>query len=71
MLSQDTACQRLTEKGHALGLITKKTFDSYLEKENKYQDFLKQIKKNKNKTQQQTHNRRRFAQENRPHHKRD
>jgi len=45
MLSQDTACQRLTEKGHSLGLISKKTFDVYLEKENKYQNFLKQIKK--------------------------
>ena len=49
MLSQDTACQRLTEKGHALGLISKKIFDSYLEKENKYQVFLKQIKKTKTK----------------------
>ena len=49
MLSQDTACQRLTEKGYSLGLITKKTFDSYLEKENKYQVFLKQIKKTKTK----------------------
>ena len=47
MLSQDTACQRLTEKGHSLGLIAEETFSAYLEKENKYQDFLKQIKKTK------------------------
>tara|TARA_B100000902_G_scaffold260163_1_gene246386 strand:+ start:8 stop:1825 length:1818 start_codon:yes stop_codon:yes gene_type:complete len=49
MLSQDTACQRLTEKGHSLGLIKEKTFGAYLEKENEYQDFLKQIKKIKTK----------------------
>ena len=49
MLSQDTACQRLTEKGHSLGLITEKTFSAYLEKEKEYQDFLKQIKKTKTK----------------------
>jgi tRNA uridine 5-carboxymethylaminomethyl modification enzyme len=49
MLSQDTACQRLTEKGHSLGLIVEKTFSAYLKKENKYQDFLKQIKKIKTK----------------------
>ena len=47
MLSQDTACQRLTKKGHSLGLITEKTFVAYLEKENTYQDFLKQTKKTK------------------------
>tara|TARA_Y100001936_G_scaffold233971_1_gene260479 strand:+ start:6 stop:1823 length:1818 start_codon:yes stop_codon:yes gene_type:complete len=45
MLSQDTACQRLTEKGRSLGLIGEETFGAYLDKENKYQDFLKQIKK--------------------------
>ncbi len=49
MLSQDTACQRLTEKGHSLGLIAEKTFGVYLEKEKEYQDFLKQIKKIKTK----------------------
>jgi tRNA uridine 5-carboxymethylaminomethyl modification enzyme len=49
MLSQDTACQRLTEKGHSLGLVSEETFRAYLEKENKYQDFLKQIKKTKTK----------------------
>ena len=45
MLSQDTACQRLTEKGYSLGLIKEKTFGAYLEKEKEYQGFLKQIKK--------------------------
>ncbi|MFL2711794.1 MAG: tRNA uridine-5-carboxymethylaminomethyl(34) synthesis enzyme MnmG [Gammaproteobacteria bacterium] len=49
MLSQDTACQRLTKKGHSLGLIAEKTFGAYLEKENTYQDFLKQTKKIKTK----------------------
>ena len=44
MLSQDTACQRLTEKGRSLGLINKKTFEKYQEKENKYQEFLTEIK---------------------------
>jgi len=47
MLSQDTACQRLTEKGRSLGLVAEEIFRAYLEKENKYQDFLKQIKKTK------------------------
>ena len=49
MLSQDTACQRLTEKGHSLGLINKKTFEEYQQKENKYQEFLKEIKSTKTK----------------------
>ena len=44
MLSQDTACQRLTAKGHSLGLVSKKTFKEYEKKENTYQDFLKEIK---------------------------
>ena len=44
MLSQDTACQRLTGKGHSLGLVSKKTFKEYEKKENTYQDFLKEIK---------------------------
>jgi tRNA uridine 5-carboxymethylaminomethyl modification enzyme len=43
MLSQDTACQRLTAKGHSLGLVSKKTFKEYEKKENTYQDFLKEI----------------------------
>jgi tRNA uridine 5-carboxymethylaminomethyl modification enzyme len=47
MLSQDTACQRLTEKGHPLGLIADETYKAYIEKEKKYQNFLKQIKKTK------------------------
>jgi len=47
MLSQDTACQRLTRKGYSLGLVNKKTFDSYIKKETKYQSFLDQTKKQK------------------------
>jgi tRNA uridine 5-carboxymethylaminomethyl modification enzyme len=47
MLSQDSACQRLTEKGHSLGLIADETYKAFTEKENKYQHFLKQIKKTK------------------------
>ena len=44
MLSQDTACQRLTQKGHALRArnCTKNIW--HLRKRKKYQDFLKQIK---------------------------
>jgi len=49
MLSQDTACQRLTAKGHSLGLVSKKTFKEYEKKENTYQDFLKEIKSIKTK----------------------
>ena len=45
MLSQDTACQRLTKKGHSLGLISDKVFQSFVELENKYQTFLNHIKK--------------------------
>ena len=45
MLSQDTACQRLTKKGHILGLISDEVFQSFIELENKYQAFLNQIKK--------------------------
>jgi len=44
MLSQDTACQRLTAKGNSLGLVSEKTFKEYEKKENTYQDFLKEIK---------------------------
>ncbi len=47
MLSQDTACQRLTKKGHSLGLISNEAFQSFIELENKYQAFLNQIKKQK------------------------
>ena len=49
MLSQDTACQRLTEKAYSLGLITEELFNAYQENENQYQEFLKQIKKIKTK----------------------
>ena len=45
MLSQDTACQRLTKKGHILGLVSDEVFQSFIELENKYQAFLNQIKK--------------------------
>ncbi len=45
MLSQDTACQRLTKKGHSIGLISDEIFQSFIELENKYQAFLNQIKK--------------------------
>ena len=44
MLSQDTACQRLTEKGYSLGLIGEETFKAYEKKEQNYQKFLKEIK---------------------------
>ena len=44
MLSQDTACQRLTEKGYSLGLIGEETFKDYKKKEQNYQKFLKEIK---------------------------
>ena len=49
MLSQDTACQRLTKKAYSLGLITEELFNAYQENENQYQEFLKQIKKTKTK----------------------
>jgi len=45
MLSQDTACQRLTSKAHSLGLVNKTVFDTYQKNENKYQEFLDNIKK--------------------------
>ena len=44
MLSQNTACQRLTEKGYSLGLIGEETFKAYEKKEQNYQKFLKEIK---------------------------
>ena len=47
MLSQDTACQRLTEKGYSLGLIREETFKAYEKKEQNYQKFLKEIKNTK------------------------
>ena len=49
MLSQDTACQRLTKKAYSLGLVTEELFNAYQENENQYQEFLKQIKKIKTK----------------------
>jgi tRNA uridine 5-carboxymethylaminomethyl modification enzyme len=47
MLSQDTACQRLTSKAHSLGLVNKTVFDTYQKNESKYQEFLDDIKKTK------------------------
>ena len=44
MLSQDTACQRLTAKGHSLGLVSNEIFEEYQKKENTYQEFLSEIK---------------------------
>ncbi len=44
MLSQDTACQRLTEKGYSLGLVCEKTYKEYERKEKNYQEFLKKVK---------------------------
>ena len=49
MLSQDTACQRLTKRAYSLGLITEELFNAYQENENQYQEFLKQIRKIKTK----------------------
>ena len=43
MLSQDTACQRLTAKGHALGLVDNKIFEKFQQTEKTYQEFLKEI----------------------------
>ena len=43
MLSQDTACQRLTAKGHALGLVDNKIFEKFQQIEKKYQEFMKEI----------------------------
>jgi tRNA uridine 5-carboxymethylaminomethyl modification enzyme len=47
MLSQNTACQRLTSKAHSLGLVNRTLFDSYQKNESKYQEFLNNIKKTK------------------------
>jgi tRNA uridine 5-carboxymethylaminomethyl modification enzyme len=44
MLSQDTACQRLTAKGYSLGLVSNEMFEEYQKKENTYQGFLNEIK---------------------------
>jgi tRNA uridine 5-carboxymethylaminomethyl modification enzyme len=44
MLSQDTACQRLTAKGYCLGLVSNEMFEEYQKKENTYQGFLNEIK---------------------------
>tara|TARA_B100000686_G_C16681205_1_gene912065 strand:+ start:60 stop:593 length:534 start_codon:yes stop_codon:yes gene_type:complete len=54
MLSQDSACQRLTTKGHSLGLVDEKTFNIYQEKEEQYQEFLTKLKKIKTELNQKT-----------------
>ena len=45
MLSQDTACQRLTPKGRSLGLIEKEVYEAYQEQEHQYKEFLHDITK--------------------------
>ena len=45
MLSQDTARQRLTEKGFKLGLIDEKTHTEFQNQETKYKKFLTTLKK--------------------------
>ena len=45
MLSQDTACQRLTPKGRSLGLIKKEVYEAYQEQEHQYKEFLNDITK--------------------------
>ena len=47
MLSQDTARQRLTERGFGLGLVDKATHTSFQEQEAIYQNFLTSLKKKK------------------------
>jgi tRNA uridine 5-carboxymethylaminomethyl modification enzyme len=47
MLSQDTARQRLTEKGFKLGLIDETTHIEFQNQETKYQKFLTELKKQK------------------------
>ncbi|MDO7577657.1 MAG: tRNA uridine-5-carboxymethylaminomethyl(34) synthesis enzyme MnmG, partial [SAR86 cluster bacterium] len=47
MLSQDTALQRLTERGFGLGLVDKATHTSFQEQEAIYQNFLNSLKKKK------------------------
>ena len=40
MLSQDTACQRLTDKGYLLGLIDEETYKTHKKQEKEYKEFL-------------------------------
>jgi len=47
MLSQDTARQRLTEKGFKLGLVDSPTHSNFQKEENQYQEFLKELKTQK------------------------
>ena len=44
MLSQDTACQRLTDKGYLLGLIDEETYKTHKKQEKEYKEFLKGIR---------------------------
>ncbi len=47
MLSQDTARQRLTNKGFELGLINPSTYNTFQNQETEYQAFLTTLKKQK------------------------
>ena len=47
MLSQDTARQRLTQKGFELGLVDPKTYSIFQTQEKKYETFLTNLKKQK------------------------
>ena len=44
MLSQDTACQRLTDKGYLLGLIDEETYKTHKKQEKEYKEFLNGIR---------------------------
>ena len=44
MLSQDTACQRLTDKGYLLGLIDEEAYKTHKKQEKEYKEFLKGIR---------------------------
>ena len=48
LLSQNNAEQRLLEKGYLFGLVSKKDYERYVEKEKTYKEFLKTVlEKNK------------------------
>jgi tRNA uridine 5-carboxymethylaminomethyl modification enzyme len=43
LLSQNNAEQRLLEKGYLFGLVTKKDYERYIEREKTYNEFLKTV----------------------------
>ena len=43
LLSQNNAEQRLLEKGHLFGLVSKKDYERYIEREKTYNEFLKTV----------------------------